>query len=316
MLKIQGGYLFRLTSELGRRLRRLDRAVLAPHATYLASRQLDSGAFPDREGDGDLYYTAFGLRGLALLGAQDVERATRASAWLAERLEARATVVDLHALMESCLLVSLAGGPDPLANAPSDWPARLRELLGTFRTADGGYGKVPSSTSGSTYHSFLVALTHPLAGGEVPDAPGLLAFLTGRERADGGWVEAPAMRKSGANPTAAALGLRQMLGAPLAPARLETTAGFLDGLAGPDGGYRANGSIPLSDTLSCFTVAWSLDQHGKGAMIRRQALTEYLAQTALPDGGFRAGVWDAGDDVEYTFYGVGLLALVHGSDAS
>jgi hypothetical protein len=39
-----------------------------------------------------------------------------------------------------------------------------------------------------------------------------------------------------------------------------------------------------------------------------------LEVTALATGGFRAGVWDAGDDVEYTFYGLGLLALVHGAE--
>ena len=317
----QAGYLFRLNAELGKRLGRIkmlgvggDGYGLSRHAAYLASKQLDSGGFPDREGEPDLYYTAFGLRGLALLGELTAARALRAGEWLSGHLNSQATVVDLHALVEGCLLVSLAGAPDPLATAMPDWQGRLAELLGTFRTSDNGYGKVPYATTGSTYHSFLVALTHPLIGKPVPDTVGLLAFLAGRERADGGWVEAPAMRKSGANPTAAALGLRQMLDAPLEAERLETTAHFLDGLAGTDGGYRANSSIPLSDTLSSFTVAWSLDQHGLGERVRNRELAGYLEVTALATGGFRAGVWDAGDDVEYTFYGLGLLALVHGAE--
>ena len=317
----QAGYLFRLNAELGKRLGRLKNRQgsgntpdLGSHAEYLANRQLPEGGFPDREGEPDLYYTAFGLRGMALLGILDPRRATRAGEWLAAHLASQATVVDLHALVESCLLVSLAGAPDPLSSASPDWQERLSDLLQTFRTSDGGYGKVPWATSGSTYHSFLVALTHPLMGRQFPDAQGLLSFLAGRERPDGGWVEAPAMRKSGANPTAAALGLRQMLDSPLGHARLEQTAVFLDSLAGTDGGYRANSSIPLSDTLSSFTVAWSLDQHGLAGRIRASALARYLEMVALPGGGFRAGVWDSGDDVEYTFYGLGLSALVHGAE--
>ena len=31
-----------------------------------------------------------------------------------------------------------------------------------------------------------------------------------------------------------------------------------------------------------------------------------------PDGGFRGGLWDTGCDVEYTFYGIGVLALLAG----
>ncbi len=319
----EAGYLFRLNAELGKRLGRLKKRTvgdgipdLGKQSEYLASLQLACGGFPDREGEPDLYYTAFGLRGMALLGVLDLERATRAGQWLAGHLNSQATVVDLHALVESSLLVSLAGAPDPLSTASPDWQARLADLLQTFRTNDGGYGKVPWAASGSTYHSFLVALTHPLMGRKVPDVPSLLSFLSGRERADGGWVEAPAMRKSGANPTAAALGLRQMLDSPLEPGRLEQTAVFLDSLAGTDGGYRANSSIPLSDTLSSFTVAWSLDQHGLAERIRTTALARYLEMVALPSGGFRAGVWDAGDDVEYTFYGLGLLALVHGTEGT
>ncbi|MFM8932621.1 MAG: prenyltransferase/squalene oxidase repeat-containing protein [Gemmataceae bacterium] len=319
----QAGYLFRLNAELGKRLGRLKNRSgkigipgLDKHAEYLFTRQLASGGFPDREGEPDLYYTAFGLRGMALLGVLDPERAIRAGGWLAGHLNSQATVVDLHALVESCLLVSLAGAPDPLSSASPDWQNRLADLLQTFRTPDGGYGKVPWATSGSTYHSFLVALTHPLMGRQIPDVPGLLAFLAGRERADGGWVEAPAMRKSGANPTAAALGLRQMLDSPLDPGRLDQTAVFLDSLAGTDGGYRANSSIPLSDTLSSFTVAWSLDQHGLADRIRTTTLAKYLEMVALPEGGFRAGVWDAGEDVEYTFYGLGLSALVHGTEGA
>ena len=34
-------------------------------------------------------------------------------------------------------------------------------------------------------------------------------------------------------------------------------------------------------------------------------------QLEFPTGGFRAATWDAQADVEYTFYGLGLVALLH-----
>ena len=39
------------------------------HAAWFAAAQTADGGFPGRQGPADLYYTGFGLRGLALLDA-------------------------------------------------------------------------------------------------------------------------------------------------------------------------------------------------------------------------------------------------------
>ena len=39
------------------------------------------------------------------------------------------------------------------------------------------------------------------------------------------------------------------------------------------------------------------------------AVREYAESVELPTGGFRGGLWDDAADVEYTFYGLGTLAL-------
>jgi geranylgeranyl transferase type-2 subunit beta len=57
------------------------------------------------------------------------------------------------------------------------------------------------------------------------------------------------------------------------------------------------------------------DLKGLG-LINLEKVKSYLNSTELPDGGFRGGSWDAGADVEYTFYGLGALALVHGMGAN
>jgi geranylgeranyl transferase type-2 subunit beta len=37
-----------------------------------------------------------------------------------------------------------------------------------------------------------------------------------------------------------------------------------------------------------------------------------IEELEFPTGGFRAATWDEAADVEYTFYGLGVLALLNG----
>ena len=69
------------------------------------------------------------------------------------------------------------------------------------------------------------------------------------------------MRRSGTNPTAAAVGLLQLT-APHGDAVMAEVRGgavdFLAEMASPEGGLRANGRAPLADLLSTFTASWTL----------------------------------------------------------
>jgi geranylgeranyl transferase type-2 subunit beta len=40
------------------------------------------------------------------------------------------------------------------------------------------------------------------------------------------------------------------------------------------------------------------------------AVRRYVQSLEVPQGGFRGGAWDDRPDVEYTFYGLGSLALL------
>ena len=64
------------------------------------------------------------------------------------------------------------------------------------------------------------------------------------------------------------------------------------------------------DLLSTFTGSWTLAELGGLDRLDRPALRNYAEGLQGPDGGFRGGIWDVGSDVEYTFYGVGLLGLL------
>jgi geranylgeranyl transferase type-2 subunit beta len=312
----RANYLESLTTRLAEGAARLPAELTARHAAYLQACQNPDGGFSGREGGSDLYYTGFGLRGLAVLGALSPETCRRAASFLRQSLTRQASVIDLFSLLYGGLLVQLGGGPDVLAESPSDWPERVAGTLETMRTADGGYAKAPGITGGSTYHTFLVGLSYELLGRPLPQPDDVVRFLQSRQREDGGFVEIAPMRRSGTNPTAAAVGTLQLLAQESdAAARLLETArpavvDFLADMPSLEGGLRANTRVPLADLLSTFTGGWTLHQLGALERIDAGEARGFAESLQSPTGGFRGGLWDEGVDVEYSFYGLGVLALL------
>src|SRR5262245_60764678 len=307
-------YLQRLNGRLADGLARLPEAFRARHAAYLTAAQGADGGFAGREGGSDLYYTGFALRGLAVLDALTPELCERSAAFLRDSLARQASVVDFFSLLYACLLVQAGGGPDVLAGSPPDWPDRVAAALETFRTPDGGYAKAAGAAAGSTYHTFLVGLCHQLLGRPFPRPDEAVRFIRSRRRDDGGYVELAPMRRSGTNPTAAAAGVLQMVhGTELPSDETAPVVDFLAGMPSAEGGLRANARAPLADLLSTFTGIWTLQQLGGLGRIDTAAALRYARALELPGGGFRGGLWDEGSDVEYTFYGLGTLALLGGA---
>ena len=302
-------YLTRLTTRLLEGIERLPADVRERHTTYLLTAQNPDGGFSGREGGSDLYYTAFALRSLAVLQALNPEICTNAAGFLRQKMTGSAHVVDFFSLIVSCYLVPLGGGPDVLLDASSDWRERVAATLETFRTADGGYGKTPAALYGSTYTSFLVVLCLQLLDVPIVQPERLTNFVQSRRRPDGGYVEISAMKRSGTNPTAAGVGLLQILGAFDDEAK-QAVSNFLTALPSPlEGGFRANDRIPAADLLSTFTGSWTLEQIGTASQLDWPAIRDYAESCEQPRGGFRGGLWDDAADVEYTFYGLGTLAL-------
>ena len=304
-------YLQTLTTRLGEGLLRLPEDVRARHTAYLRAAQNPDGGFSGREGGSDLYYTGFALRGLAVLDALTEEVLERAAAFLQGSLRRPASVVDFFSLLYACLLVQTAGGPDVLAGSPPDWPDRVAATLETFRTADGGYAKAAGAASASTYHTFLVGLCYQLLGRSLPRPEEVVRFVASRRREDGGYVEIAPMRRSGTNPTAAAVGTLQLTeGTERDPVAKAGVVDFLAEMPSPEGGLRANARAPLADLLSTFTGCWTLHQLGALGRTDTAAALAFVRALEFPQGGFRGGLWDERTDVEYTFYGLGTLALL------
>jgi len=299
-------YLERLAVELTAGLALVAEEARARHRDYLGRAQLADGGWAGREGPSDLYYTGFALRSLGILDALTPEITRRAGEYLNSCRQQRTSVVDFFSFLYSAALLQVSGGPDLLAEVATGWEDRIALELNSFRTPDGGYAKTPGASSGSTYHTFLVALCHEMIERPLPATECVVDFLQSRQREDGGFVEIGPMRRSGTNPTAAAVATLRMFHQPVGPDVIK----FLTSMVGPDGALRANGRIPASDLLSTFTGLWTLHELGAVERIDRPALGRFAEALDHPDGGFRAGLWDNHVDVEYTFYGLGTLALL------
>ena len=301
-------YLFRLADRLTRGLSKLDPQRRERHQRFILSTQHPSGGFCDREGSADLYYTGFAVRGLAILDGLALQDCERIAEYLRQHVQRSLTVIDLVSWLYSALVVQASGGPDVLPDWSPDWTSRLAAMLESFRTADGGYAKTDEGAAGSTYHSFLVALCYELIGQPLPNPNRLIQFLFDRQREDGGFVEIQQMKRSGTNPTAAAAALLQMLGAMDDEIR-EDVRQFLLEVRSGEGGFQANTRIPFADGLSTFTGLLTAQDLSLGEILKPADVANFGRTLEFPDGGFRGASWDQQPDVEYTFYGLGVLGL-------
>jgi geranylgeranyl transferase type-2 subunit beta len=305
-------YLVRLANRLSSQLLDLEENRRQRHREFLLSHQCNDGGFRGREGDSDLYYTAFAVRGLGLLGGLRSAECERLAGYLRQHDWRSLGVIDLMNWLSVALAVQVYGGEDVLQDetAGDGWADAMAATLESVRTADGGYAKSTEGASGSTYHTFLVVLTYELLGKAVPRPKAVVQFLYDRQRDDGGFVEIGPMKRSGTNPTAAAAATLMLLGG--MDEELKSDIGeFLREVRSDEGGLQANTRIPFGDSLSTFTGLLSaLDLGLDGIVDVDQAHAWLRGQLEFPTGGFRAATWDENADVEYTFYGLGLLALL------
>jgi geranylgeranyl transferase type-2 subunit beta len=253
----QLGYLARLMLRLTIGAVQLPSEVQERHARYVLDRQLADGGWAGREGESDLYYTSFALRSLAILGLLDGPVAERSAQFLQSRLNSQETIVDLLSLVYSAKLIEASCSLDPLAGASIQWTERLSDLLAQLRRDDGGFSKSLEGQAGSTYQTFLVLLCLELIEQPCPEAAAAVRFLLSQQQVDGGFLEIRVAKRSGTNPTAAAIGGLRVLKA-LDDKTVVRAVDFLLTQQSDEGGFRANTRIPVPDLLSTFTACVTL----------------------------------------------------------
>ena len=301
-------YLQSLNFRLADAIARLPEETRARHASFLSSAQREDGGFAGREGESDLYYTGFALRGLAVLGELTMERAARAGDFLKARLTGRESIVDFLSLIYGATLIKVLGDVDIFADAPDRWQSSVANAMQALRRPDGGYAKGAEGRASSTYHTFLVMLCLELIEVPIPEPQEIVRFLRGQACEDGGFREISVSKRAGTNPTAAAIGALRILGA-LDDELCGDSIDFLLDMQTEEGGLRANTRIPIADLLSTFTGILSLQDLGAGDEVDLEAARNFALSLEQPEGGFFGAAWDMACDVEYTFYGLGALAL-------
>ena len=303
-------YLQQLTTRLAAGVGELSEQNRQRHIRYNLAAQQADGGFTGREGGSDLYYTGFALRSLAILGELHGPIAEKAATFLRSRLAGRESIVDFLSLIYGAMLLDASAGIDLFAEVSNSWRDAVSVALESLRRADGGYAKGPEGAISSTYHTFLVLLCRELIDRPLPDPDQVIQFLHSQRAEEGGFREIKASKRAGTNPTAAAIGALRILDGLNDDIRHETVD-FLADMQSDEGGLRANTRIPIADLLSTFTGSLTLLDLGANDAIDFQAARKYALSMECEHGGFRGAELDPGDDVEYSFYGLGCLALLN-----
>ena len=274
-------------------------------AYFLAAHD-QNGGFRGRKGSGDLYYSAFAVRGLFLLGMLDDEKLlTRLSGFLEK--ERHRNDLSPAEILSWTFCASLANTVQGKELLPEQM-IPLCHRWERFRCADGCFAASETSTLSSTYTTFLTAIFYELLGDATRGLTIPVKPIVERQRSDGGFVELSPLRYSGTNPTAAAVGLLTLLEEPL-PEKKKIVE-FLCRCQQPTGGFQAHSRIPLPDLLSSFSAWTALDDLDAADQVNCSALRNLVTSLRSSDGGFVGMPGDQQSDVEYTFYGMVLETML------
>ena len=274
--------------------------------TYFLAALDQNGGFRGRKGIGDLYYSAFAVRGLFALGMLDDDKLLPRIADFLDNQLCRNDLppADLLSWTVCATLVHTVQGKTLLP----EQTASLFHRWERFRCADGCFAAAGKSAFSSTYTTFLTAIFYELLGEPERSLSIPLLPILERRRPDGGFVELLPLRYSGTNPTAAAVGLLKLLEVPL-PEKQKTVE-FLCRCQRTSGGFQAHAKIPVPDLLSSFSALMALQDLDADDQADRSALRNFVAGLRSPDGGFFGMSADQQSDVEYTFYGMALGAML------
>ncbi len=264
--------------------------------SFIRSQLNPDGAFRDRAGASDLYYTVYGIDALVALQAEPPM----------DRIEGYLRSFGNGQGLDFVHLACLARCWSAMSRGPRGAPAgSILARVESFRTPDGGYNQSPGAPHGTAYAAFLALGAYQDLGQPAPAVERLIASLEVLRAADGGFANVPAAASGVTTATAAVVTLlRQMNRDPEPGLALWLLARCL-----PAGGFFALPGAPVPDLLSTACALHALAGLHVPLNGLREPCLDFIDSLWTNRGGFYGHWSDDAIDTEYTYYA--LLSLGH-----
>lgn len=265
--------------------------------TFLKSQQHECGAFADREGKPDLYYTVFGIEGLVAL--RDELPRHRIVDWL--KIHGSGEGLDFVHLCCLARCWAAMGGDE----FSGETRTAVAERIERYRTPDGGFHQSPGRQAGSAYGCLLAGSAYEDMGLQIPSPEMLGLSMLGLRTADGAFSNERGQVLGSTTATAAAAAFYRHAGV-AAPVELRD---WLLRQCLPSGGFLAFPKAPMPDLLSTAVALHALAGMEADLSAIREPCLDFVDSLWSAAGGFHGHWADDALDCEYTYYG--LLALGH-----
>ncbi len=275
-------------------------------ADYVLSQRSADGGYPGRRGNSDPYYTDFALRILSQTRSEEVGHP-------ATCLYAQSDndIGDVPECLNRISIATLCGAP---------MPRHAGACLDRHRLKSGSFSRSVASSAPSAYCTFLGAICEDMLGLLHQVSVDSLEAVLNLQQSDGGFIDTGSDDNSQTNATSAAVTylLRAILfESPLTGEettdlenKISQAADYLVRMQSHDGGFLAHAKAPYPDLLSTFTAVTTLAAMDRIHQIDLKKQVRFVGSLADACGGFRSCIIDAEPDVEYTYYGLGCLAIV------
>lgn len=280
----------RLMHRLAAGKKRLTPEALRLMRDFIASQCAANGAFVNRRGEPDLYYTAFGWL-LAYLLELPLNTQQQAD-YLAQQHPETLDLVH-YAAYRRCQLLHRLQTVGVLRLA---WEQRKAQPLPAFEQ----FAAWPLDDPWSPYTRFLWLSLQEDCGQHLSTAQVELDALARYQTPEGGYANVAGWPTASTNATTAALSVLGQLTGYHPHAGLS----YLRNSQQPTGGFAATAVSPVPDLLSTATALFALKNY---AVEPRYIAADFVEAHWLDNGSFAPTLLEEESDVEYLFYG--LLAL-------
>ena len=259
-------------------------------SSFVSSQMTENGAFMDKNGNDDLYYTSFGLMLVYVFNLNINTKQTEK--WLDKQNDKLSDLLYYAAHVRSRMLCKLM---------ESGKLYFALQRLFTKKPKLPAFTDYPHGDKYSPYSQFLLLSLKEDMGIETDNRQEILTSLSSYRVENGGFSNIKGGKTASTNATVAALAVKGQL----CGYQKNDDVNYLYSLQDDSGGFYANHSAPVPDLLSTATALFMLKCYG---VVPRVTANEFVEAHWVSDtGGFCATLMEENCDVEYTFYG--LLAL-------